>query len=233
MSLESYTEELFYKNINISHRELIESLSKFFELCDRLVYTEIGLIWGVADVFTINKSWRVPLPSIYEIKVSRGDYFQDVKKEKYKKYLDYCSRFYFACPKGMIKRKEVPKEAGLVVLGKNGWYVVKGSPNRDWKYDTNTLFACLMHGYENHIIESRIKNIENAKQNIRYLQYMPNMRKLVAKKLELVDEAENDITSIHRILCELLNLDPKKTDREIFSLAYDVQEKIRELEKMS
>lgn len=51
---------------------------------------------------------------IFEFKTSRSDYFNDVKKEKWKKYLKYCDTFSFVCPKGLIQKEEVESPAGLL-----------------------------------------------------------------------------------------------------------------------
>jgi len=50
----------------------------------------------------------------YEFKVSRADYFHDIRTGKWKHYLRYCNTFSFVCPKGMIAKDEVPKSAGLL-----------------------------------------------------------------------------------------------------------------------
>lgn len=50
----------------------------------------------------------------YEFKVSRADYFADLKRGKWQKYLRYCNTFSFVCPKGLIDKNEVPPEVGLL-----------------------------------------------------------------------------------------------------------------------
>jgi len=47
----------------------------------------------------------------YEIKMSRQDFLQD---KKWKKYLQFCTRFYFVAPKGIIKPEELPENIGLL-----------------------------------------------------------------------------------------------------------------------
>lgn len=67
----------------------------------------------ILDALAIKKSWSRPCFTGYEVKVDRNDFLND---EKWPGYMDYCHRFYFACPKGLIKPEELPDEVGLV------WY---------------------------------------------------------------------------------------------------------------
>lgn len=59
---------------------------------------------------------------IYECKISRMDYWRDVKAGKFEAYMDACHRFYFAVPKGLISVKELPTGVGLIEMGRlGGW----------------------------------------------------------------------------------------------------------------
>jgi hypothetical protein len=63
------------------------------------------------DALAIKKSWKTPLFTGYEIKVSRQDFLND---RKWPGYLKYCHEFSFVCPTGLIQPEELPKEVGLV-----------------------------------------------------------------------------------------------------------------------
>lgn len=52
----------------------------------------------------------------YEFKVNRSDFLKEIKTEKWKKYLSYCHTFSFVCPKGLIKKNEVPASVGLLEI---------------------------------------------------------------------------------------------------------------------
>jgi len=83
----------------------------------------VGAMWSQRiDFLAIKKSWTQPCITAYEIKVDRRDLFAD---DKWTKYLQYCHRFYFACPQGMVKPDEIPDPAGLVVIGKTARTVKK------------------------------------------------------------------------------------------------------------
>ncbi len=51
----------------------------------------------------------------YEIKVSRGDFRNDIKKEdKQTPARCFSNQFYYCTPKGLLKKEEVPVWAGLI-----------------------------------------------------------------------------------------------------------------------
>ena len=69
------------------------------------------------DGWAMKKSWASPSFIGYEVKVSRGDFLQD---EKWTDYLDYCTQFYFVCPKGVVDIGELPLGVGLIHVASTG-----------------------------------------------------------------------------------------------------------------
>lgn len=69
------------------------------------------------DAWVMPRSWAHWETVGYEIKVNRGDFLRD---EKWKAYLDYCHKFYFVAPPGIIEKEELPEGIGLMVTSKNG-----------------------------------------------------------------------------------------------------------------
>lgn len=63
------------------------------------------------DGLAITKSYTRPCIKGYEIKVSRGDFLHD---GKWHLYLQYCHKFYFVVPNGLIKKDELPDNVGLI-----------------------------------------------------------------------------------------------------------------------
>jgi hypothetical protein len=59
----------------------------------------------------------------FEIKISRGDYFKDLKKDKHK--AEGANFFYYVCPKDLIKPSEVDKKYGLIYVSKHNAFIVK------------------------------------------------------------------------------------------------------------
>lgn len=70
----------------------------------------------IFDGLAITKSYTQPCIIGYEIKVSRSDFLQD---NKWHLYLQYCNEFFFVCPKGLIKKDELPEGVGLIYYDPN------------------------------------------------------------------------------------------------------------------
>lgn len=84
--------------------------------------------WGShlrMDAVAMKKSWANPCITAYEIKVSRNDFIRD---DKWPGYMNYCNRFAFACPKGLIQTDELPPEVGLVWVTEDGKLKFKRHP---------------------------------------------------------------------------------------------------------
>lgn len=62
------------------------------------------------DAVMIAKSWSHPCVEVFEIKSCRSDFMTDTK---WPTYLNYCNRFNFVCPEGVIKKDELPSDVGL------------------------------------------------------------------------------------------------------------------------
>ncbi len=123
-----------------------------------LTFTEIAIPGTEGDSYA---SGRVDVVAVkphhyaqrdlraYECKSSRQDFMRDVGADKWRRYLLVFPRVYFAVPSGLVKKAEVPDEAGLIVRGENGWTTVKAArghipPN----LSVNSILALLYRGYE-------------------------------------------------------------------------------------
>ena len=65
----------------------------------------------IFDALAISKSWTKPHVDIYEIKISRSDFLSDFKWPRYR---EFCNRFWFACPIGLITPDELSDGVGLI-----------------------------------------------------------------------------------------------------------------------
>jgi len=137
-----------------THSELLADLANWF-FTDKIVFAEVGIgsrwIQGgkipIPDVLTLNRSYTRPVPTIYEIKVTKADFRSDIRSDKWMRYLSYSQKFYFAVPSGLLKRAEVPEESGLIVRGDTGWSVTKAPHVRkDSGMSTWDIQALLMAG---------------------------------------------------------------------------------------
>lgn len=83
---------------------------------------------GRADVVAVRRRQYLRKEiRTYEVKVSRSDFLSDVGSMKWRKYLSFSHRVYFAAPAGLLKKTDIPYDAGLVVLGDTGWTTVKAA----------------------------------------------------------------------------------------------------------
>jgi len=119
---------------------------------DHITFSEVkdGPTWGVrhrrVDFIAISKSWSNLCTKIFEVKVSRSDFLND---KKWPEYLELGNEFYWVCPKGMIKRKEVDSRCGLIYVYETGTCrTVKKALFQDRDPDPYLLLYILMwrHG---------------------------------------------------------------------------------------
>lgn len=141
----------------MKHDELADLTAAWLKaIKSRMTWTNFRYdIYGTGrpDVFSMAKSLhlRKSSPMVHEIKVSRADFFSDVKSEKWRKYTPFCSHFFFVCPKDMVTKKEVPLEAGLLEYDANAKYrynsfaVVKNPKvNKDWVFEGEFIMRLIM-----------------------------------------------------------------------------------------
>jgi hypothetical protein len=117
-----------------THRDLCFSLAE--AKGTNFIEVPLGSVWlnkdglGVADVISIKCSYVKFIVDIFECKVTRNDFIQDLNSKKYEKYLSYCNRFYYACLAGITTAEEMPPDVGLIIMGENGWRTVKAAKRR-------------------------------------------------------------------------------------------------------
>jgi hypothetical protein len=134
----------------------------------------LGSVWlskdglGVADVISIDYSYVKFIMNIYECKVSRSDFVQDLKSKKYEKYLPYCNRFYYACLAGITTPEEMPPDVGLMIMGDNGWRTVKAAKKRDVDIPKEALLSMLF--FKGRVYNNRRIKLSNNYYGIHTLQ---------------------------------------------------------------
>ena len=132
-------------------RELQEDLAECLSDRGDLTFTEIQLPHmnsSRADVIAMTPHrYSTKNIRIYEVKLNRNAWSSD---EKFQKYLQCCNSLYIACPKGLIKKAEIPEGLGLITRSDNGWRVVK-SPRLNInppKLDVDFILSLLYRGIE-------------------------------------------------------------------------------------
>lgn len=159
----------------LTHQQLVDLVCDWRRTTKRLVFGEckLGSDWlhdgvPVADVLTLDVHYRQPLPTIYDAKASRSDFLADINAGKWRKYLPYASRMYFAAPLGLVGKDEVPSECGLVTYNADHrtWRVVKGAPVRMVELADEVWLSILYRQREEAVrvrdLTERTRYIENA-----------------------------------------------------------------------
>lgn len=169
---------------------------------------------GWVDVATVKPSWSNPNPTGYEVKVSRSDFMSDVRSGKYRRYLPFFRRFYFACPAGMVKKKEVPEGMGLIVRSDKGWSGVVGPSvteidDGDWP---QLLLAMLMRQKEAPWRAQTNDDPEARRRRVRkYRDHLEASRIIDHSVKKQIREARRNNRQMKRArekLCEVLGVEP-------------------------
>lgn len=112
----------------LTHDELIDSLALLLQARDHIIFKNFALgspmnqIWlPVADLIAIKKSFTSFHITIYEVKANRPDFLQEMRSEKWRKYLPHCNQFYFAIQRNVADIKEIPPEAGIMFYHNDFW----------------------------------------------------------------------------------------------------------------
>jgi hypothetical protein len=83
----------------------------------------------------------------FEVKVSRGDFFQELKHpEKRAWSMAVSHEFYFVVPHGLVRPDEVPEQCGLIVANKGGLRQIKAASFRDIGVTPKWVIQSLLRG---------------------------------------------------------------------------------------
>lgn len=155
------------------HDMLVGDLARHLRENGWLAFTEIQIRGtedgttlgsGVVDVVAVMpRHYAAKDLRAYEVKVDRTDFQRDVGSDKWRRYRDVFHRVFFAVPKGLVTKAEIPDEAGLIVRGDNGWTVVKTARSHIPPHlSVDAVLALLFRGYE------QDREIRNLRQRLVY-----------------------------------------------------------------
>jgi len=182
-----------------THNELVESLE--LHLDNPMGFSNqgafslsnfsmgIGNRNGFADVVTINASYSNSLFTVYEVKASKQDFRSDVNSGKYLKYLEVCNRLFFAAPKGIISKKDLPEGVGLISYNpEKGWRVTKGAPVKQMEIPNDVLLKFI---WANNLKRIRIRNLKEMrilKDNLSLIQRAGEIGKKIGEAVANRDD---------------------------------------------
>lgn len=215
--------------MNWKHDELQGDLAETRKANGEIVAEKLAIgSWGGGgqiDVFALKPSWSAPNPTVYEVKISRADFMGDTQSGKYRKYLPFCRRLYFAVPSGMLTKAEVPDGMGLIVRGDNGWHTVKAPRVQQVEPENfhTVTYALLLNQHpapwRKPSREQRIRRLHSVAE---INQYASELSGRVRNALEAGDRAERDHDLARQLLIRELGADPETDNRNLASLAHEV-----------
>lgn len=217
----------------LTGKELAESLARQLQLSGWMVWVNMPLgsvLWSnpsIADVIAISKSYSNTTVKVYEVKASRNDFWRDVNKGKYLRYMKECDQFYFATPAGLLKRGEIPQGCGLITLGAHGWHVQMGARRNECELSREFLLALLIKGYQDYLPKMRTfeekdyyeyKGLANAAA-----KFGIKLAEDLAKGPEYIREAQE----LQKKVCEALGEKYDSLDLSIWNLRRGVEGLLR------
>lgn len=186
----------------------------------------------IADVFAMRKSYTAATPTIYEVKVSRGDFFADTGKGKYEKYLPHCSRLYFACPEGLVKRNEVPPGCGLIVQHGKHWQVARAAQARGCKLDPLMLQALIMRGYEDFRGCRDLGDREKWRRNFDAQEFARQYGSKAAERLASAETVLEEAKELKKFLSKELGHEIRDTGQGLHELRRRVEDELGQLKDL-
>lgn len=99
------------------------------------VFTELALGGSYSDQGRLDvvsyiaaRGYTIHLLRGYEVKATRSDFLADIRAGKWRQYLPYVHRLYFAFPEGVAQPGEVPIECGVLVRSERSSYMNPTGP---------------------------------------------------------------------------------------------------------
>jgi hypothetical protein len=110
--------------IAIQAADILRGVARAFGAADQAVLTEVPLANGRrADLVALDRSGLITL---IEVKASRADFLAD---RKWRDYLDFCDRFYFAVAEG-FPLDLLPPDEGLLRADRFAGEILREAPLR-------------------------------------------------------------------------------------------------------
>ncbi len=98
------------------------------------------------DVYTLERSYSRPMPTAYEVKISRSDLRSDTTSGKWQKYLAFAGAVIFAVPDGLCTVADIPVGCGLIVRKGATWRHVRKATRQPVTLPTDACMKLLIDG---------------------------------------------------------------------------------------
>lgn len=197
-----------------THKDLVADLAAHLRLHvnPRVVITEAPI--GPAgspcpDVYSVRKSFVRPEPTIYEVKVSVGDFRSDVTSSKWLSYLPLAQAVYFACPAGLVAVRDLPNGAGLIVRHEGGWRVRRAATRHPSVIPEGAWIRMLLR------LSEQAEHTDHA----RWIERSDLRRRLAADVADYVRDKESALLGLENL---------RSTEREIKEKLHSEITRIRE-----
>lgn len=208
-----------------AHGDMCRDLAQHLRRAGQLTWVEAapaGIGSRRIDVLAITP-FKYAQPDIraYEVKVSRSDFAGDVRDDKWRNYLGYAGRVYFAVDASLLPLPPLPNEAGLIVRGPNGWSVRKVATSFAVTQWTLPDFLALMsRGPDEDWHWRRLADRIDASENIALEHRARRIGHEIAQRLasKTVEAADRKAASIATVVRELFG------DLEGYELAGTLRE---------
>lgn len=233
--------------MSLSHDALAMSLAGHLRTDRRMTWCDVQL--GQAgsprpDVYTLDKSFVSPCPTVYECKVSRADFLADATAGKWQSYLKFAGAVWFACEGELIRKTEVPEMCGLIRLVGGQWRAAKRPIVQTVEVPQAAWLKLVMDGVEREGPKYRLRHhdvyltleaakkirkrfgddvavavtsLENARMSAENAQRQADYVVSQAEKRarDRVQEIEKVLPARWSQVCQLLGLKADASDREI------------------
>ncbi|EGD46273.1 hypothetical protein Cpap_0885 [Ruminiclostridium papyrosolvens DSM 2782] len=178
-----------------SEHDLQLDLADYLRKCGFMTFTEVavpGCENGRVDVVAIKPHMYASKDlRAYEVKLTKQSFYADVSKNKWYKYRGVFHRVYFAIPEGLLRKSDIPDEAGLIVRNDNGWHVVKAPKfHNPEELNINSVLALLYHGYEENKVMRRLKDRISAEENLSLSKKAHSIGHEIARRLDSTKESQ-------------------------------------------
>lgn len=218
--------------------ELQHDLANHLKNQGFIVFEEIQLKggYGRADIVAIRPSYAHRDIRIYEVKNNRGCFLSD---DKYLEYQKSCDRLYLACPKGIVKKDEVPANIGIITYSDKGWHTVKQAKKTEERvfhedFYLSLIFRGFQYDKERRRIADRIITEENATLREQAKKIGRNISRAINKNTEV--ETEEWCKNISEITKKYLGIelwwDGKLPDIYPYECILESAVKLKEKTKM-